>query len=138
MMATISPRWIRRLTWLRASSAPNRTLTPSTSSRGPGPELTAPPPPQLGSQARLAYGCGSHCHFLDADVCADLDGATVFVGHLGFDLHVVGVAVQRLDERRVLLGDVAAADLARPRDFLVVRVQLLVQDEEPPDARRLQ
>src|SRR5712691_1441292 len=113
---------------------------PSTSSRGPWPEgdFTARPPPRLGSQARLAYGCSSHFHILDADVCADLDGAAVLVGHLGLDGNVVGLAIQGLDEGRVLLGDVSPADLPGAGDLLIVRVQLFVQDQEPPDARGLE
>src|SRR6266850_6716840 len=59
MMAHTSPRGIVRLTRLRATSAPNLTLMPSTASKGPDSTgvVTRPPP---GSQARLACGCGSH------------------------------------------------------------------------------
>src|SRR5213078_2488881 len=86
MMARISPRWMLRLTPLSASSAPKRTLTPSTASSG----------------------------------------------------HAVAVAVEGLDEGRVLLADGTAAHLARPRDLLVVGVELLVQDQELADLRPLE
>src|SRR5438105_6921370 len=124
MIATISPRPIARRTWLSARSAPNRTLMPSTSSRGPAaPAVTTRTSPR----DRL----------LDADVGPDGGRAAVLVGHLGFDLRPVARAVERLDQGLVLAGDVAATDLARARDLLVVGVELLVQDQEPPDLRGL-
>src|SRR5438552_8408267 len=129
MMATISPRPIWRLTRLRAMSAPNRTLIPSTSSKGPppAPGVTTSTSPR--SRFRDAF---------DADVGPDRPGAAVLVGHPGLDLGVVALAVEGLDEGLVLARDVAAADLAGSGDLLVVRVQLLVQDQEPPDLRGLQ
>jgi len=39
-------------------------------------------------------------------------------------------AVQRVDQRRVLLGDEVAADLARAGELVVVRIELLVQHQE--------
>src|SRR5437762_11346911 len=130
MMATISPRPISRLTRLRARSAPNRTLMPSTSSKGP------PPAPGLTTST-------SPCRHLredvlDTDVGPDRTRAAVLVGHLGLDLGAVALAVERLDEGLVLARDVAAAHLAGPGDLLVVRIELLVQDQEPPDLRGLQ
>ena len=44
-------------------------------------------------------------------------------------------AVERLDQRGVLLGDEAAAHLAGAGDLLVVRVELLVEQQEAPDLR---
>ena len=43
--------------------------------------------------------------------------------------------VQRLDQHRVLLGDEAAAHLARARQLVVVGVELLVQHQEAVDLR---
>ena len=43
--------------------------------------------------------------------------------------------VERVDQRRVALGDEAAAHLARARQLAVVGVELLVQDQEAPDLR---
>src|SRR5262249_54576542 len=128
MMATISPRPISRLTWWSASSAPKRTLTPSTTSKGPAAAVVT-----TGPSPREHSG-----HVLDPDVRADHSRAAVLVGHLRLDLGAVAVAVERVDQCRVLPGHVASTDLARPRDLLVVRIELLVQDEEPPDLRGLQ
>src|SRR5438105_8751270 len=96
MMATISPRPISRLTRLRATSAPNRTLMPSTSSKGPppAPGLTTSPSP-----------CERLGDVLDADVGPDRRGAAVLVGHPGLDLDAVVLAVERLDEGLVLARD---------------------------------
>ena len=43
--------------------------------------------------------------------------------------------VQRVDEHRVLLGDEAAAHLARARELAVVGIELLVQHQEAVDLR---
>ena len=43
--------------------------------------------------------------------------------------------VERVDQRRVLLADEAAAHLARARELVVVGVELLVQDQEAVDLR---
>src|SRR5213076_1722455 len=55
------------------------------------------------------------------------------VRHLRLHRYVLAVAVERLDEGGVLLGDVPAPHLARPGDLLVVGVQLLVEDQELAD-----
>ena len=44
-------------------------------------------------------------------------------------------AVQRVDQHRVLLGDEAAAHLARARELVVVGIELLVQDQEAAHLR---
>src|SRR5438034_3119277 len=62
MMARISPRSIARLTRLSATSAPKRTLTPSTSRSGPGaPPVTRPParPQRLRGSSRRRGSCRS-------------------------------------------------------------------------------
>src|SRR5207244_5963852 len=74
----------------------------------------------------------------DRHVRAHDAGTAVLVGYLRLDLDAVLSRVERVDERRVLLRDVAAAHLPRARDLLVVRVQLLVQDQEPFDLRAVQ
>src|SRR2546427_418024 len=125
MMARIEPRRISTLTWLSATSAPKRTLTPCTSRSGPGGLRS--PGPLPGDDV------------MDSHVGTDRAGPAILVRHLRLHLHVPTLAVQRLDEGRVLLGDVSASHLARPGDLLVVRIQLLVEDQElsnpgPPEA----
>ena len=61
--------------------------------------------------------------------------AAVLERHLGRDVGLVRAVVERLDQRRVALGDEAAADLLRAGQLAVVGVELLVQDEEAPDLR---
>src|SRR6059058_6602055 len=53
----------------------------------------------------------------------------------GVDRDVARLAVQGRDDRLVALLDEGAADLAGPRQLLVVRVQLLVEEHELADAR---
>src|SRR5437773_744979 len=67
---------------------------------------------------------------MDSHVGTDRAGPAILVRHLRLHLHVPTLAVQRLDEGRVLQGDVSASHLARPGDLLVVRIQLLVEDQE--------
>ena len=47
----------------------------------------------------------------------------------------VAAVVERGDQRRISLGDEAAAHLLRPRQLAVVGVELLVQDQEALDLR---
>src|SRR2546428_3376897 len=93
-----------------------------------------PPPPRAGARLppRSPHGL-RRTDLADAHVGADGPRAPVLVGDLRLDLRAVAVAVEGLDEGRVLLADVAAAHLTRPRDLLVVGVELLVQDQELPD-----
>ena len=55
--------------------------------------------------------------------------------HLGRDVRRRRSVIEGLDQRRVSFGDVAAAELLRARQFVVVRIELLVQDEEAADLR---
>src|SRR5437667_867266 len=131
MIATTSPRPISRLTFVSAVSAPKRTLTPSTSRSGRS--LTRPPPPQ-----QLTALGPSRCnglHVPNRHVGTDGAATPVLVRDLRVDLHVGAPAVEGADELGVFLRDVPAAHLARAGDLLVVRVELLVEDEELADLR---
>src|SRR5919106_4964812 len=66
----------------------------------------------------------------DFQICRIGAGAPVFIAHLRLDVDRIPAGVKRLDERAVLLGDVAPAHLARARELAVVRLELLVQDEK--------
>ena len=124
MMATISPRRISRLTasqGLHRAEGDADILYREERARGAA----------IGHAQRLREGLG----VADAHVGPHGAGAAVLVGDLGLDLHDVALRVERLDQRRVLLGDEAPAHLARAGDLLVVGVELLVQQEEPADLR---
>src|SRR3990170_4510442 len=143
MIARILPGWISRLTRFTATRAPKRTLTPSTSRRGPPPFPLINSPRTAGPQPRdvlrLALRRSSHPHralelrLPDLHVGAHGARPAVLVGDLRLHRHMVGVRVQSLDERRVLLGDEPPPNLARPGDLLVVLVELLVEDQVLPD-----
>ena len=65
--------------------------------------------------------------------CRDRAAAAVFELHCGFDELFRLAGVQRVDQDLVFLADVAAPHLARAGKFAVVRVELLVQDQEAAD-----
>ena len=76
-----------------------------------------------------------HLGLGDAHVRPHGADASVLVGDLSLHVDVLRAGVEPLDERRVLLADEPAPHLARAGDLLVVRVQLLVEEEELPDLR---
>src|SRR5580765_234476 len=71
----------------------------------------------------------------NAQVGRDHPGAPVLETHLRLDVAVRAAGIQGVDQRAVLLADVAPAHLARTRQLAVVGVELLVKDEEAPDLR---
>src|SRR6185503_11215218 len=73
---------------------------------------------------------------LNGDLRAHGGALAVLVGHFGGDLGLARAAVQRLDDRRVLLGDDAPAQLAGARDLGVVGVEILGEQQESAHARR--
>src|SRR2546430_211765 len=102
----------------RSTLFPYTTLFRSPAPRGAAPGGLRSPGPLPGDDV------------MDSHVGTDRAGPAILVRHLRLHLHVPTLAVQRLDEGRVLLGDVSASHLARPGDLLVVRIQLLVEDQE--------
>src|SRR5687767_4080846 len=85
----------------------------------------------LGGLPRRFRGKG--LRVADLEVRRESTRAPVFVAHARFDMDALLVVVQGLDQRPVLLADEAPPDLARAGELLVVRVQLLVQDQEAVD-----
>src|SRR5438477_9033200 len=157
MMARISPLRMSKETPLIALTPPKASDTFSTASstspattsgplgalmprfhkcderypgRGSGPSARHP------SSRRLLHRRQRH-----GGNVANLDArrkralAAVLERHLGRDVGLARTAVERRDQRRVAFGDEAAADLLRARDFPVIGVELLVQDEEAPNLR---
>src|SRR5512143_3997065 len=71
----------------------------------------------------------------DLEVRRDDAPAPILELDLGLDVLDIPAAVERVDQHRVLLGDEAAAYLARAGQLVVVRIELLVQDQEPVHLR---
>src|SRR3990170_2472416 len=89
---------------------------------------------------RRAKNCHSNTrrrllHILDLDARLDRRLAAVLVGDRRRQLYLIPAGVEGVDDRRVLLGDEAAADLARARDLGVIGLQVLREQEEAPDLR---
>src|SRR5690606_35362936 len=85
---------------------------------------------------------GLRCRFRREGSCVydpesgrDGAGLAVLEAHLGLDEAVVAAVVQGVEQHTVLLGDEAPAHLARAGELAVVRIELLVQDEEAMDLR---
>src|SRR5579875_52741 len=122
----------------KESSMPSTASSMSRSGRS-GSRLSMPAP----RSARLAQGCrgggvlspGEDRGIGDRDGGAEPAGAAVLELDLGLDLAGAGVAVERLDEGRVFLGDEAPPDLAGAGQLAVIGVELLAQDEEAADLR---
>jgi len=72
------------------------------------------------------------------EIGADRAGPAVVVRHLRLDDGPVDVRVEGVDHRRVALRDEASPQLSGAGHLLVVRVELLVQDEELADLRAAQ
>src|SRR5437868_2991057 len=137
MMARISCSRTSKLTSLRAFTPPNASETPSTA-RSTSPILRAAFW-RSSSRRSIASRCLSRGHGRkglrrgERKLGADHAGAPVLEAHLRLDYAALGAGIERIDHRRVLLADVAAAHLARARELAIVRVQLLVQDDEAVD-----
>src|SRR6266481_5733713 len=73
------------------------------------------------------------------DAHAGLDGrlSAILVGDARRELGFRHPPVERIDHRRVLVSHVATPDLAGPGDLRVVGLQVLSEQEEPPDPRPL-
>src|SRR6266849_3027074 len=74
-------------------------------------------------------------HVADRHAGADHALAAVLEGDLGGNVGLLRAVVERLDERRIALGDEAAPHLLGTGQLAVIRVELLVQHQEAPDLR---
>src|SRR5438105_4565170 len=119
--------------WKTSNETPFRALTPPKASDTPSTDSRTSPTGRPRS-TRLGGAHGSRRRivscFGDPQACGDLAGAPVLVAHLRLDVDALAAVVERGDERRVLLADEATAHLACTREFLVVGVEFLVQDQE--------
>src|SRR5215469_10727212 len=75
-------------------------------------------------------------HIFDRDIGLERPLAPVLVGDFGRQLDLLRAAVEPLDHSSVFLGDETAPDLAGAGNLVVVRIELLVEQQEAADARR--
>src|SRR5581483_6350242 len=141
MMARTSPLRMSNETSRRARTPPNDSDTFSTES-STSPAAMSDPGALMGGPRRRRSRRLLHRtldrqrrHVPDLHARRNDALAAVLEGDLGRDVRLVRTVVKRVDQRRIALGDEAAPDLLRPRQFAVVGVKLLVQDQEPLDLR---
>src|SRR5882724_3261840 len=133
MMARISRSRTSNETSCSALTPPKASDTPSTARMaGPVPRSatgvkTSSRPPHGGGVVDPGLG--------DAQIRRDDPGAAILEAHLRLDEAMRLPGVQRLDQRGVLLGDVAPAHLARASELAVVGIELLLQDDETVNLR---
>src|SRR5215468_7002846 len=85
---------------------------------------------------RLAYFArGKRLCFRDREIRRDRARAPILEFHQRLDVLNGLPAVKRVDQRSVLLRHEPSPDLAGAGELLVVGIELIVQDEEPPDLR---
>src|SRR2546426_2043693 len=77
---------------------------------------------------------GRSLDVLDPDTRLESGLATVLVGDGRGQLDLVLARVERVDHRSVFLGDEAPPHLARACDLGIVRLQVLGEEQEAPDA----
>src|SRR5258706_1842541 len=127
---------IARISCSRTSKLmPESALTPPKESDTPSSLRTISPfrrcVPTLRRLARAHRG--KDLRFGDDEIRGDNAGATILELHLRLDVLHAPACIQRVEQHCVLLRDEAAAHLARARELVVVRIELLVQDEEAVD-----
>src|SRR5712692_2921301 len=140
MMARISCSRTSKLTSLRAFTPPNASETPSIARRT-SPILReafwrSSSRRSIASRRLSPAHGGKGLRRGEGQLGADHAGAPVLEAHLRLDHAALRARIERVDHRRVLLADVAAAHLARARELAVVRIELLVQDHEAVDLAR--
>src|SRR5262245_9326442 len=138
LAATTRPAIITNSPWAKftASVALYTSTKPSAISAYISPMRT---PFEIRSRRnpRSSNTGGRSLHVLDPDVGLDDGLPAVLVGDRGGQQGLVLPAVERLDHRRVFVRDVAPAHLARPGHLCVVGLEVLGEEEEPPDLRRV-
>src|SRR5947209_10347339 len=90
-------------------------------------------PPMRSCRTRVRSGDTLASHGVDAEGHTYDRRLPRLVPHLGLDEDLRALAVEARDEIRVTLLDESAPHLARAGELLVVRIELLVQEDEPDD-----
>src|SRR3989442_14167298 len=93
-------------------------------------------PAMRSCRTRLSSGHTLASYGVDAEGHTHDRRLPCLVPHLGLDEDLRALAVEARDEIRVALLDESAPHLARAGELLVVRVELLVQEDEPDDLGR--
>src|SRR4051794_17430491 len=145
MMARISPLRMSNETPVTALTPPNASDTFSTESSTSPAAMPCPAgaliPPLREAYELAARSCrtlqdGGNGDWIDV---ADLHArrqhalAPVLERHLGGNIGLGGAGIKRRDQGGIALRNEAAAHFLRPRDFAVIGVELLVQDEKAAD-----
>src|SRR5262249_9884466 len=92
----------------------------------------------LGSSRQRRASGGHRRDVFDPQVGGDHTTPSILEPNQRLDVLNVAPGVQGVDQHRVLVSDEATAHLAGARQFLIVWVELLVQDKEAADLRRTQ
>src|SRR5436190_22727138 len=109
---------------------------------GTSPAMTGGEREQTVSAARAArascrllqHGGGGHGrNIADFDARGKNAFVAVFERHLGRDIGLLGTPIERRDQRSIPLRDEAPSHFLSAGDLSVIRIELLVQDEEAPD-----
>src|SRR5579862_8151813 len=129
MMARISCSRTSKLIEVSAFTPPNESEMPFSSSSTSPMERT----PLMPLRGTPGDARGERLDVDDAQVCGHHTATAVLEFHQRLDVLRRLAVVQRVDKRLILLGHEAAPQLARPRQLVVVGVELLVQDEEAVD-----
>src|SRR5450755_2230263 len=79
---------------------------------------------------------GKDIRFRDPKVGRNHAAAAILELDQRLDVLHVPVRIQRFDQHAILFGNEVAAHLARARQLVVVRIELLVQDDETVHLRR--
>src|ERR1700738_4218435 len=140
IMARVSPLRISNETPGTALTPPKANETSSTeSSTSPaaicclvGGLTRALPPRRLCGRGH-SRGCRQRGHIADFHARGQHALAAVLESHFGRDVGLARPAIERSQERRITLRNKPAAHLLRPRDFAVIGIELLVQDQETAD-----
>src|SRR6516225_7452912 len=130
MMARISCSRTSKLMPVSALTPPKESDTRS-SSRTTSPILRC----VVTLRGFPRFDCGEDFRFGDDEIGGDDSRSTVLELHLRLDVLHAPAVVERADQHRVLLRDEAAPDLARAGELVVIRVELLVQDQKAMDLR---
>src|SRR6266568_809544 len=126
------PMSLRRTT--RSRAKPKTTTTPSAMSEYMSP-ISTPFDMSRKKKPRVSDMSGRPFHVLDPDLRLDDRLPAVLVGDGRGQVHLVPAGVERVDDRRVFLGDETPPYLAGACHLGVVGFQVLVQEKEAPDLR---
>src|SRR5215831_12097924 len=134
MMARISCSRTSKLMSVSALTPPKESEIAS-SLRTTSPMPRALLMKNVGSGSLAGRAGGQRLRVSDFEIGGHASGATVFEFDLRLDVLHRLAAIQRVDQHGIFLRDESAAHLARAGELVVVRIELLVQDQEAAHLR---